>query len=149
MRRVNLMPIVFHNHLFQETKICKMNSSRGGLTLKSIRQHTTSWDAPGYELLKGLLETEWGTNLALSVSPDLIHMVPHFLCFSLSPISFDFCCLVSPESKSPWRSSANHRLAMNSLSLLENKDEYKVQEYINHYLFGSRQSVTIGFLPFA
>lgn len=95
-------------------KIHKMNSSREDLTL---RRHLATDDIV-------CCHRSWATARSLgnwmrycqevilsSTLQDLTHLVSHFLYFCLSPLSFYICCLVSPESKSPWRSSAYYRLA--------------------------------------
>lgn len=120
---MNFMSILFHNSLFQETnkKIHKMISRRGDVTL---RRHLAK------ESINGC-RRRWATERSLgnwvrgcqevtpsSMFQELIHWVPHFLCFGLSPLSFYICCLASPESKSRWRSSAYSRLAT-PLLLLE------------------------------
>lgn len=102
-------------------KIHKIISRRGDLTL---RRHLAK------ENINGCCR-RWATERSLGnwvrgcqeVTPsssfqDLIHLVPHFLCFGLSPLSFYICCLASPESKSHWRSSAYSRL-VTTLLLLE------------------------------
>lgn len=102
-------------------KIHKVISRRGDLT---SRRHLAKENING-------CRRRWATERSLgnwvrgcqevilfSVFQDLIHLVPHFLCFGLSPLSFYICCLASPESESHWRSSAYSRLAT-TLLLLE------------------------------